>query len=1133
MRNRKRTFFTLSTVIFSILLFFGLTASHATTVEQYIETGETQLFSGTVSGVIDAYVTFGTARGEYPNDPVINAYLAITRLLDLGLKDGDDTSGLRYLMEQYGFTMTGDNFGEITLTDPVTGDGDIILPETAPSGETLRAFLSGQFMTAINASIANLDITANQWNDTSKHIILKENFGFDPEAIYDIEMDYGDIYLFRSVLTAMKALALIITAYDIDVDLREIAALSNMDVTFDPNVLLARYGDSLKLLPTATTAAGNGALQLSNAKTTLIDAINDYLTTSGILRNEDDPQAGAEELVEIDECELLEEEWYRNSLTALRDSLTNTTVFQLVEREETWEFTDSPSGDTINLYFEHNMSEGSFESYDLSLWGGIECVVIDGSQISVELSGWNFEATFEGTYNSGLGTITDGTYSGTASGEPISGDFTGERTDWEEEITTFNLNPLFGSGSGPYDLRNLLPEFNCCGEPIDGTAGHGLGDDPTLGGIIPGMTHDMWDFDDTPCPAEAIVIPTVVNGAIDVTNGDIINNWSGIAPVYEDATGDKKVGENDPNPSGADIENLYIAKDSTYYYFRMTLADGPPGTATIDPFGATVHYSVQFLEEPDNWDSTQAYFVAYEWGEWAVRVSGYPVVTSGDAQAVGNDIEWRVPVERVLSESGKYLAAWTDVPYGIPDIDGIGTCNIMGPTASVSGAVTLPIEYDGTDPVFIGIYRWDPVHQTMIGNRIGGFIIYPGEYQEYTIYNLPVSGDGEWFILVSLWDVDFNGIQNRGDYMTNSVPFQTTAGVNDDKDLSGYTEQTDNDFPIEGSVMHVNVPDDSSHTYLEVCIGEDFPGIIPDDVDSITITGPNGFSETMDYSNYEGDGSCYFANLEGEPDLGTYTFTVVSGPFSAVTTDTQTINRIIPIPDGLSPEYGAVFSPGAGIDFSWNAVEYNGIQLYYRLEVADSLENRLGATPRTADMLTSSLPPDTFSSGETYLWRVRVSDSESYLDVENRSQTEWQSFSVTHLVDAIDILGILTGMEPAISYSDVDGDSKIGLAEVAYILQGVAGLRTYIEPYTYVSIEGHVYVYETSNPISGAIVSTSLDGVTATTDSNGHFFLQTETVANYATTPYTITISATGYATFSGEHSWGDHPVGQVFYLSY
>lgn len=82
-----------------------------------------------------------------------------------------------------------------------------------------------------------------------------------------------------------------------------------------------------------------------------------------------------------------------------------------------------------------------------------------------------------------------------------------------------------------------------------------------------------------------------------------------------------------------------------------------------------------------------------------------------------------------------------------------------------------------------------------------------------------------------------------------------------------------------------------------------------------------------------------------------------------------------------------------------------------------------------------------------------------------------------------------------------------------------------------VYIEGHVYATGTTVPIAGAVVSTSLDGQIATTDANGYFFLQTGVVANYSTTPYTISITATGLTPFSLSWNWGDHPINQIFHM--
>lgn len=78
-----------------------------------------------------------------------------------------------------------------------------------------------------------------------------------------------------------------------------------------------------------------------------------------------------------------------------------------------------------------------------------------------------------------------------------------------------------------------------------------------------------------------------------------------------------------------------------------------------------------------------------------------------------------------------------------------------------------------------------------------------------------------------------------------------------------------------------------------------------------------------------------------------------------------------------------------------------------------------------------------------------------------------------------------------------------------------------------VYLQGRVTQMDGTTPISGATVSTSLDGVQATTDSGGYFFLLTGTTANFSSTPYTVTVTKAGFVTFNSTAPWGDHPTGQ------
>jgi hypothetical protein len=70
------------------------------------------------------------------------------------------------------------------------------------------------------------------------------------------------------------------------------------------------------------------------------------------------------------------------------------------------------------------------------------------------------------------------------------------------------------------------------------------------------------------------------------------------------------------------------------------------------------------------------------------------------------------------------------------------------------------------------------------------------------------------------------------------------------------------------------------------------------------------------------------------------------------------------------------------------------------------------------------------------------------------------------------------------------------------------------------------------NPVAGAVVSTSLDSHTATTDAAGGFDLQTGTTATTSTQCFTITITSPGLPTYSVHGLWGAQVTNQIFVMS-
>lgn len=112
------------------------------------------------------------------------------------------------------------------------------------------------------------------------------------------------------------------------------------------------------------------------------------------------------------------------------------------------------------------------------------------------------------------------------------------------------------------------------------------------------------------------------------------------------------------------------------------------------------------------------------------------------------------------------------------------------------------------------------------------------------------------------------------------------------------------------------------------------------------------------------------------------------------------------------------------------------------------------------------------------------------------------------------------------------GNYKMVNAKEAVESSSGGGADTSPEPN--ISISGYVQNIYNKDRIAGAIVSTSLDSVTATTDYYGFFSLYTDTrPPNSLDIPYTINISASGYEQFSINKIWGNQQGNVIFEMSH
>jgi hypothetical protein len=208
-----------------------------------------------------------------------------------------------------------------------------------------------------------------------------------------------------------------------------------------------------------------------------------------------------------------------------------------------------------------------------------------------------------------------------------------------------------------------------------------------------------------------------------------------------------------------------------------------------------------------------------------------------------------------------------------------------------------------------------------------------------------------------------------------------------------------NDFQIRVAIKNRRESDGKYFTHVDILIGKDFTGNLPDNIDSITITGPEGELPVSraDFKYYPQFKS-FFIKIPGSPEIGRYTFTVTGDNKKARAPDTISALRSLPIPDNSSLSFtnGAVIRSKTP-EFSWKAVEYEKSPLYYRIEIWNpEITERAYASRFEKNMLSHTIPAGKLKAGKIYRWRVRVADGYNWERVQNLSHSEWQTIAVAH-----------------------------------------------------------------------------------------------------------------------------------------
>ncbi|MBU4263877.1 MAG: hypothetical protein KKC76_18630 [Proteobacteria bacterium] len=248
--------------------------------------------------IVNANSCFQTAVLEDATNQNANIFYAVTRLLVL-VYDPE----FQHMLDQSGVSPLGRNIYDWTADWTRDADGGLVLPEGTPAGDEVTALFVNLVVPEIEGALANLAVV-----DPSFNIMLEPAEILSGEQV---EVDYGDVCLYRSVLYGAKSMIMITDSYNLNVEPAVLLEKIKAGIFSINTDLFVAYSDFLKVKTPD---------QLAPAKEAIDNSIDSYFVASAVIRGEVDDQLN--DFVAFDADSLLDEEEFRNTLADLQSSLT-------------------------------------------------------------------------------------------------------------------------------------------------------------------------------------------------------------------------------------------------------------------------------------------------------------------------------------------------------------------------------------------------------------------------------------------------------------------------------------------------------------------------------------------------------------------------------------------------------------------------------------------------------------------------------------------------------------------------------------------------------------------------------------------------------------------------------------------
>jgi hypothetical protein len=401
MTNEKQKRITLSGWMNLVtLVLVGLLAMSAGRAQADEETANALVAQGRAylaqQDIVNANSCFKNAQLEDATNNNANMFYAVTRMLVL-VYDPE----FQHMLDQGGVSAAGRNIYDWTADWTRDAEGDLILPEGTPSGDEVTSLLINLAVPEIEGALSNLAVI-----DSSFTLILEpaEILSVEP-----VEVDYGDVCLYRSVLYGAESMILIAAANNLDVDPSVLLDKIKSGIFSINTDLFAAYVDFLKL---------KAPDQLIPAKEAINSSIDSYFVASAVIRGEVDDQLN--DFVAFDVDSLADELEFRTVLADLQTSLSGPVMVGGEEAEEPFlldltRFFDNPfhfrdmlpAFDAENNLMLCTLPDPTFNSmlpeYTNDTWnnmlqlpipvtGTVICPEWDGGSIVIE--GYSIDATF-------------------------------------------------------------------------------------------------------------------------------------------------------------------------------------------------------------------------------------------------------------------------------------------------------------------------------------------------------------------------------------------------------------------------------------------------------------------------------------------------------------------------------------------------------------------------------------------------------------------------------------------------------------------------------------------------------------------------------------------------------------------